>query len=40
MPVVFVDLEKVYESVRRELIWYSLRRNGVPEPYINIIRNM
>ena len=26
--------------VPREIIWYSLRRKGVPEAYINIIRDM
>ena len=40
LHVVFVDLEKGYDRVPRELIWYSLRRKGVPEAYINIIRDM
>ena len=37
---MFVDLEKAYDRVPRELICYSLRRKGVPEAYINIIRDM
>ena len=40
LHAVFVDLEKAFDRVPRELIWYSLRRKGVPEANINIIRNM
>ena len=38
--MVFVDLDKAYDVVPSELIWYSLRRKAVPEAYINIIRDM
>ena len=38
--MVSMDLEKVYDIVPRELIWYSLRRKGVPGAYINITRDM
>ena len=39
LHMVFVDLEKAYDRVPRELIWYSLRRKCVPEAYMNIIRD-
>ena len=38
--MVFVDLEKAYDRIPRELIWYSLSRKCVPEAYVNIIRDM
>ena len=40
LHVVFVDLEKAYNRVPREQMWYLLRRKDVPEAYINIIRDM
>ena len=40
LHIVCVDREKTYDRVPMELIWYSLRRKGVPEAYINIIRDM
>ena len=40
LHAVFVDPENAYDRVPRELIWYSLRRKGVPGAYINIIRDM
>ena len=38
--MVFVDLEKAYDRVLRELIWWCLREKGVPEWYVTIIQDM
>jgi len=38
--LVFVDLEKAYDTVPRDLIWYCLRKKSVPEEYVRIIQDM
>ena len=40
LHVVFVDLEKAYDRVPRELIWWCLRKKGVLEGCITIIQDM
>ena len=40
LHIVFVDLEKSYDRVPREIIWWSIRKKRVPEAYIKIIQDM
>ena len=40
LHMVFEDLEKAYDRVPRELIWWSLRKKRVTEAYIKIIQDM
>ena len=38
LHLVFVDLEKAYDTSPRDLIWYCLRGRQVPEEYVRLIR--
>ena len=40
LHMVFVDLEKAYDRLLREIIWWSLRKKTVPEAYIKITQYM
>ena len=38
--MVFIDLEKTYDRVPRDLIWWILNKKNVPRGYIEIIKDM
>ncbi|KAK3554684.1 hypothetical protein QTP70_032664, partial [Hemibagrus guttatus] len=37
---VFVDLEKAYDRVPREELWYCMRNSGVAEKYVRVVQDM
>ncbi|KAK3542704.1 hypothetical protein QTP86_034787 [Hemibagrus guttatus] len=37
---VFVDLEKAYDRVAREELWYCMRKSGVAEKYVRVVQDM
>ena len=40
LPCVFIDLDKAYDKVPREELYWCMRDKGVPEKYIRIVPSM
>lgn len=38
--IAFLDMEKAFDRIPRDAIWWSLRRKSVPEKYVSIIADM
>ena len=38
--MAFIDLEKAFDRVPREVIWWALRKSGVEERLISVIKSM
>ena len=37
---VFVGLEKAYDRVAREELWYCMRKSGIVEKYVQLVQDM
>ena len=37
---MFVDLEKAHGKVPREEVWYCMRKSGLAEKYVRMVKDM
>ena len=37
---VFVDLEKAYDKVPQEELWYCMRKSGIVEKYVQLVQDI
>jgi hypothetical protein len=40
LHMVFIDLEKAYDKVPRNIMWWTLQKHKVPTKYITLIKDM
>ena len=40
LHMVFVDLEMAFDRIPIDLIWWCLRKKGVPEKYVQIVQEI
>ena len=38
--IIFIDLEKAYDGVPRDVLWWALMKKGVSLRYIDLIKDM
>src|SRR5207244_11859151 len=40
LHMVFIDLEKAYDKIPRNVMWWALEKHKVPTKYITLVKDM
>jgi hypothetical protein len=40
LHMIFIDLEKAYDKISRNIMWWALERKLVPTKYVILIKDM
>ena len=40
LHIVFIDLEKAYDKIPRNVMWWALNKHKVPTKYVGLIKDM
>jgi Reverse transcriptase (RNA-dependent DNA polymerase) len=40
LHMIFIDLEKAYDKIPRNIMWWALKRELVPTKYVTLIKDM
>jgi hypothetical protein len=40
LHMIFIDLEKAYNKISRNIMWWTLKRKLVPTKYVTLIKDM